>query len=61
MNTALSAHPAYARGLDRLRAMGVRLGSCAPHRPGSGGAADRFRWEEALDLLTEASPDPTRN
>ncbi|MFJ9469588.1 flavoprotein [Streptomyces caniferus] len=51
LNTAQAAHPAYRQSLDRLRAMGVLIGSYDPHRPKAGGGADRFRWEEALDLL----------
>ncbi len=31
--------------------MGVLIGSYEPHRPKSGGGADRFHWEEVLDLL----------
>ncbi|MBT3072827.1 MULTISPECIES: flavoprotein [Streptomyces] len=51
VNAAQAAHPAYAESLQRLRDMGVLIGSYEPHRPKSGGGADRFRWEEALDLL----------
>ncbi|HEY9368642.1 flavoprotein [Streptomyces sp.] len=47
VNAALSAHPAYSRSLDRLREMGVLIGSGAP----GDGASDGFRWEEALELL----------
>lgn len=47
VNAALAAHPAYSRSLDRLREMGVLIGSGAPE----GGTADGFRWEEALELL----------
>ncbi|GAT84600.1 flavoprotein [Streptomyces sp. F-3] len=46
LNAAQAAHPAYARSLDRLREMNVMIGSYVP-----GGGAERFRWEEALDLL----------
>ena len=42
--------------LNRLREMDVLIGSYEPHRPKSGGAADRFRWEEALDLLEPRFP-----
>ncbi|GGN95023.1 hypothetical protein GCM10011579_095150 [Streptomyces albiflavescens] len=31
--------------------MGVLIGMYEPHKPKAGGGADRFRWEEALDLL----------
>lgn len=56
LNTAQAAHPAYRQSLDRLRAMGVLIGSYDPHRPKAGGGADRFHWEEALELLApEAS------
>ncbi|MYS32711.1 flavoprotein [Streptomyces sp. KhCrAH-43] len=51
VNTAMAAHPAYGRSLEQLREMGVRIGSYEPHRPKAGGGADRFRWEEALELL----------
>jgi phosphopantothenoylcysteine synthetase/decarboxylase len=51
LNAAQAAHPAYARSLDRLREMNVMIGSYEPHRPKAGGGAERFRWEEALDLL----------
>ncbi|MER5492198.1 flavoprotein [Streptomyces sp. NPDC002490] len=52
LNAAQAAHPAYARSVEQLREMGVLVGSYAPHRPKAGGGADRFRWEEALELLT---------
>ncbi|WP_327375425.1 flavoprotein [Streptomyces sp. NBC_01216] len=51
VNAAMAAHPAYGRSLDQLRDMGVLVGSYEPHRPKAGGGADRFRWEEALELL----------
>jgi phosphopantothenoylcysteine synthetase/decarboxylase len=51
LNSAQAAHPAYRQNLERLRGMGVLIGSYEPHRPKAGGGADRFRWEEALDLL----------
>ncbi|MFB7786892.1 flavoprotein [Streptomyces vinaceus] len=51
VNTALAAHRAYRRSIDELREMGVLIGSYEPHRPKSGGGADRFPWEEAVDLL----------
>ncbi|MEU0818079.1 flavoprotein [Streptomyces mirabilis] len=51
LNTAQAAHPAYRRSLDQLREMDVLIGSSEPHRPKAGGGADRFRWEEALELL----------
>lgn len=37
--------------LERLRAMGVRVGAYEPHQPTAGGGAARFRWDEAFDLL----------
>ncbi|MER7044644.1 flavoprotein [Streptomyces jumonjinensis] len=52
LNSAQAAHPAYVRSLEQLREMGVLIGSYEPHRPKAGGGADRFRWEEALELLT---------
>ncbi|MEU8942572.1 flavoprotein [Streptomyces goshikiensis] len=51
VNTALAAHPAYRRSLAELREMGVLLGSYEPHRPKAGGGADRFHWDEAVQLL----------
>lgn len=51
MNAAQAAHPAYAVSLERLRAMGVRVGRYEPHRPKAGGDAALFRWDEAFDLL----------
>lgn len=47
-----AAHPAYRQSWDRLREMGVLIGAYEPRRPKAGGGADRFRWEEALELLT---------
>jgi phosphopantothenoylcysteine synthetase/decarboxylase len=51
VNSAMAAHPAYGESLARLRTMGVLIGRYEPHPPKSGGGADRFRWEEALELL----------
>ncbi|WP_234341204.1 flavoprotein [Streptomyces sp. NRRL S-1813] len=51
LNSAQAAHPAYRQSLDRLREMGVLIGSYELHKPKAGGGADRFRWEEALELL----------
>ncbi|MEV7977386.1 flavoprotein [Streptomyces sp. NPDC086519] len=51
LNSAQAAHPAYRRSLQRLREMDVLIGSYEPHRPKAGGGADRYRWEEALELL----------
>ncbi|WP_328868704.1 flavoprotein [Streptomyces sp. NBC_00287] len=51
LNSAQAAHPAYHRSLNHLREMGVLIGSYEPHRPKTGGGADRFHWHEALDLL----------
>ena len=51
LNSAQAAHPAYRQSLERLREMGVLIGSYEPHRPKAGGGADRYRWEEVLDLL----------
>ncbi|MGV9313996.1 flavoprotein [Streptomyces sp. NPDC003691] len=56
LNSAQAAHPAYDQSLDRLRRMGVLVGSYEPHQPKTGGGADRFRWEEALELLTPEVP-----
>lgn len=35
---------------------GVMFGSYMPHRPKSGGGADRFLWEEAVDLFASHFP-----
>ncbi|WP_018568225.1 flavoprotein [Streptomyces sp. PsTaAH-124] len=52
LNSAQAAHPTHRQSLDRLREMGVLIGSYEPHRPKTGGGAGRFRWEEALELLS---------
>ncbi|MEE4418005.1 MULTISPECIES: flavoprotein [Streptomyces] len=52
LNSAQAAHPAYRQSLARLREMGILIGSYEPHGPKAGGAAEGFRWEEALELLT---------
>jgi len=51
VNSAMAAHPAYEASLARLRNMGVLVSGQEPHPPKSGGGADAFRWEEALELL----------
>ncbi|SFF70364.1 Flavoprotein [Actinacidiphila alni] len=51
VNSAMAAHPAYGPSLALLRGMGVLIGGQPPHPPKSGGRADAFRWEEALELL----------
>jgi phosphopantothenoylcysteine synthetase/decarboxylase len=51
VNTALASHRAYQRSLAELREMGVLVGNYEPHRAKSGGGADRYPWEEAIDLL----------
>ncbi|GGV69172.1 MULTISPECIES: flavoprotein [Streptomyces] len=61
VNSAQAAHPAYRQSLDRLRDMGVLIGSYDPHRPKAGGGAERFRWEEALELLASATGGVDRN
>ncbi|WP_327303687.1 flavoprotein [Streptomyces sp. NBC_01298] len=60
VNTALAAHLAYRRSVDQLREMGAVFGSYEPHRPKSGGGADRFRWDEAVDLLAPQFPHAAR-
>ncbi|KIF76279.1 flavoprotein [Streptomyces sp. 150FB] len=52
VNQAQAAHPAYRRSIDELRGMGVLIGSYEPHRPKAGGGMDRYRWDEALELLS---------
>lgn len=54
LNSAMAAHPAYQQSLVRLREMGVMVSSYEPHPPKAGGGTDRFRWEEALELLGPA-------
>jgi hypothetical protein len=61
VNSALAAHPAYGQSIDVLRDMGVLISSYEPHPPKSGGGADRFRWEEALDLLGPVTPARVRS
>ncbi|MEU1008327.1 flavoprotein [Streptomyces sp. NPDC005890] len=56
LNTAQAAHPAYRQSLDRLRSMGVLIGSREPHDSGAYEDTDRFRWEEALELLEPLVP-----
>ena len=51
LNSAQAAHPAYRRSLEQLREMGALIGSYEPLRPKAGGGADRYRWEEVLELL----------
>ncbi|MFE3328349.1 flavoprotein [Streptomyces sp. NPDC059176] len=53
LSVAQAAHPAYAQSLDRLRAMGVLVGDCAPYSPDSYAEMDGFRWEQALDLIEQ--------
>jgi phosphopantothenoylcysteine synthetase/decarboxylase len=60
VNAALAAHPAFRRSVDVLRDMGVLISSYEPHPPKSGGGADRFRWDEALDLLGPVAPGAAR-
>ena len=57
LNAAQAAHPAYGRSLALLREMDVLIGSYEPHRPKAGGGADRYRWEEVLELLAPRVPD----
>jgi hypothetical protein len=40
----------WAAGISDTLALGI-LCEYEPHPPKSGGGADRFRWEEALELL----------
>ncbi|WUH95878.1 flavoprotein [Streptomyces sp. NBC_00433] len=54
VNAAMAAHPAYQESLARLRGMGVMASSYVSHPPKAGGGADRFRWQEALELLGPA-------
>jgi hypothetical protein len=51
LHSAQAAHPAYRQNHERLREMGVLIGTYEPHRPKAGGGADRYRWEEVLELL----------
>ncbi|EFL24474.1 flavoprotein [Streptomyces himastatinicus ATCC 53653] len=54
LNAAQAAHPAYRQSLERLREMGVLIADYEPHQPKAGGGCDRFRWEQAVELLTPA-------
>lgn len=56
LNAAQAAHPAYRQSLDRLRDMGILIGTQEPHRQKADGGAALFRWEEALELLTPRRP-----
>ncbi|MFD4878339.1 flavoprotein [Streptomyces sp. NPDC058420] len=57
LNSAQAAHPAYRQSLKRLREMGILIGSYEPHPPKAGGGADRYRWEEVLELLAPRLPE----
>ncbi|MFD8432845.1 hypothetical protein ACFV1R_35225 [Streptomyces coelicoflavus] len=57
LNSAQAAHPAFRRSLELLREMGVLVGSYEPHRPKTGGGANRYRWDEVLELLGPGVPD----
>ncbi|MFE7977851.1 flavoprotein [Streptomyces shenzhenensis] len=48
---ALAAHPAYRASLERLRAMGVRIGAPYTGEADETGRRPDFGWERALDLL----------
>ncbi|MFI0817167.1 flavoprotein [Streptomyces sp. NPDC021098] len=52
LNAAQAAHPAYRQSLERLREMGVLIADYEPHQPKAGRGRDRFRWEQAVELLT---------
>ncbi|MCF3960775.1 flavoprotein [Streptomyces fuscigenes] len=56
LNSAQAAHPAYGQSLERLRSMGVLIGSYEPNTPRSEGGTGAFRWEEALELLAPLVP-----
>ncbi len=56
VNTAMAAHPAYGRSLNQLREMGVLVGSHEPHRPKTGGGADRFRGRTRWNCWRVRSP-----
>ncbi|MFB7472025.1 flavoprotein [Kitasatospora sp. NPDC056184] len=51
VNSALTAHPAYAESLARLRSMGVLIADQTPHPPKSKAARDQYDWTRVLDLL----------
>ncbi|MEV7655632.1 flavoprotein [Streptomyces anulatus] len=55
VNASLARHPAYVESLARLRGMGVRVSTRAPHTPKSG-ETTAFPWEEALELLAATIP-----
>ncbi|MBY8878964.1 flavoprotein [Actinacidiphila acidipaludis] len=54
VNAAMARHPAYEQSLDRLRDMGVLVGSAPPHPPNASEEAAAFPWEQPLDLLDAA-------
>jgi phosphopantothenoylcysteine synthetase/decarboxylase len=41
----------WAAGISDNLALAVLVGGYEPHRPEAGGGTDRFRWDEALELL----------
>lgn len=51
-NSALAAHPAYARSLDTLASAGVRLTATNALVPPSPGEA--YNWQPILELVEEA-------
>ena len=66
VNAALAANPCFHRGVDSLRAIGVRVllgpGEWEPHPPGSGGSRiDTFPWHIALDRAEELSNHGARS
>ena len=57
VNTALAAHPAFARSVENLRTIGVRVllgrGQWEPHPSGTGGERiSTYPWYLALDQAT---------
>lgn len=54
VNSVLAKHPAYGQSLDRLRDMGVLIGSRTSQPPVSDGDAAPFPWGEVLELVGPA-------
>lgn len=52
-NSALAAHPAFARSLDILAAAGVRLTATNAIVPAS--PTDPYHWQPVLDLIEEVT------
>lgn len=60
INTALAAHPQWARSVEVLRAAGVRLlvgeGGWVPNQPGHAPPPSEFPWHLLLDAVEDVRP-----